>query len=210
MKLAVLTSPEQWFIPYAERFTAEIGATLLYEHEALDAYEIVFILSYHRIIPSEILAKNRHNLVVHASDLPQGKGWAPMFWQILEGKEEIVFTLFEAGCGVDDGAWYIKEPLKLTGLELHDELRHKQAEATLQACRTFLEAYPNVEAHEQSGNETFYARRSPKDAKLDANRSIKEQFDLLRICSNDEYPAYFEVGGRRFILKIEEDRRGKL
>jgi methionyl-tRNA formyltransferase len=207
MKCAVLTSPDQWFVPYAERFSTEIGATLLFDHERFSDCEIVFILSYHRIIPAEVLAQNRHNLVVHASDLPSGKGWAPTFWQILEGKDEIVFTLFEAGSGVDDGNWYLKETLHLDGFELHDEIRHKQAEATLGVCRSFIEQYPNVEAKEQSGEESFYAKRSPKDGELDIDRSIKEQFDLLRICSNEEYPAWFEVDGRRYVLKIEHDER---
>lgn len=210
MKLAVLTSPEQWFISYAERFSTDIGATLLYEHKSLSDYEIVFILSYHQLIPVETLQKNRHNIVVHASDLPQGKGWAPMFGQILEGKREIVFTLFEAGSGVDDGVWYLKERLSLTGFELHDELRHKQAETTLQICKKFLTAYPDIQAHEQSGDETFYTKRSPKNGQLDLDCSIREQFDLLRICSNEAYPAFFEIEGHRYILKIEDDTREKL
>lgn len=58
-----------------------------FEHESIsENFDIVFILSYHRIIDTQYLAKHKHNIVIHASDLPQGKGWAPMFWQILEGK----------------------------------------------------------------------------------------------------------------------------
>ena len=130
-----------------------------------------------------------------------------MFWQILEGSQEIVFTLFEADSGVDDGAWYFKDRLHLDGFELHDELRHKQAEATLDICKKFLISYPDVKAREQSGRESFYPKRSPKDGELDINRSIKEQFNLLRICSNEEYPAWFEIEGRRYVLKIEHDKR---
>ena len=50
-----------------------------------------------------ILALHKNNLVIHASDLPQGKGWSPMPWQIAEGRNDIVFTLFEAVAGVDAG-----------------------------------------------------------------------------------------------------------
>jgi len=52
---------------------------------------IVFILGYHKIIKKEYLKNNKYNIVVHESDLPKGKGWVPLFWQILEGKNEIVF-----------------------------------------------------------------------------------------------------------------------
>ena len=32
---------------------------------------------------------NKNNIVVHASDLPKGRGFSPMSWQILEGKNKI-------------------------------------------------------------------------------------------------------------------------
>ena len=34
-------------------------------------------------------------------------------------------------------------------------------------------------------------------------KSIKEQFDLLRICDPDRYPAYFEMHGRKYKLRLE-------
>ena len=97
MKFCVLTSPNQWFISYAQKFSSENNIDLFFKHEDVTPdFDVVFILSYHRIITKEFLNKHKHNIVVHAADLPQGKGWAPIAWQILEGKNEIVFTLFEA------------------------------------------------------------------------------------------------------------------
>ena len=113
MDILILTSPNQWFIPYAGQLQKKLPKSdLLYDHnEITKAYDIVFLLSYHKIIPYEQLEVNRHNIVIHASALPHGKGWAPMFWQVLEGKNEIPFTMFEASSGVDDGDIYMKETL---------------------------------------------------------------------------------------------------
>ena len=47
---------------------------------------IVFILNYTKILPKSFLLKNNLNLVVHTSELPKGKGFAPLQWQILENK----------------------------------------------------------------------------------------------------------------------------
>ena len=207
MKIAILTSPNQWFIPYAENLQQKLPSSkLFFDHNELnEIFDIVFILSYHKIIPMEQLKNNKHNIVIHASALPQGKGWAPMFWQILEGKNDIPFTMFEASDGVDDGDIYLQQTLHLTGYELHDELREKQADFIIGMCIHFIENYDRYKTpHKQTGTESFYPKRVSKDSKLDIEKSIKEQFNLLRIVSNNDYPAFFEIDGHRYILKIEK------
>ncbi|MCI2236100.1 MULTISPECIES: formyltransferase family protein [unclassified Helicobacter] len=204
MRVAILTSPNQWFIPYAEELRAKIPKSDLYfsHQEIKQAYEIIFILSYHQIIPKTFLVKNKYNLVIHASNLPKGKGWSPMFWQILEGKNEIIFSLFEADEKADNGEIYLQKILKLNGVELYEELRDKQAKMCQTMCLEFLEKYPNISPKKQEGSESFYPKRSPKDSELDLTKSLEEQFNLLRIVSNEEFPAFFCKEGKKFILKI--------
>ena len=48
--------------------------------------DVCFILGCSKIVLQTQLALNNHNLVVHESALPEGRGWSPMTWQILEGK----------------------------------------------------------------------------------------------------------------------------
>ncbi len=216
MKVAILTTANTWFVAYVSKLEEKIRAshhevTLFFDHETIDSsYDTVFILSYHRIIPKKYLESHRHNLVVHASDLPHGKGWAPFFWQVIEGKTTIPFTLFEAGEGVDDGDIYLQEEVHLSGYELYDELRHIQAEATIAICLKFLQHYKLLTPKKQQGKESFYKKRTLCDSRLDVERSIKEQFNLLRTVSNEEFPAFFEIEGRRYLLKIEHDTRGAL
>ncbi len=207
MKIALLTSPNQWFIPYAKKLQQKIQYSKLFfnHNELTEDFDIVFILSYHKIIPIEQLKKNKHNIVIHASALPQGKGWAPMFWQILEGKNNIPFTMFEVSEGVDDGDIYLQQTLQLTGYELHDELREKQADFIINMCIYFIENYDNYKIpYKQVGQESYYTKRGPKDSKLNIDKSLKEQFNLLRIVSNDDYPAFFEINGHKYIIKIEK------
>jgi len=202
MKIAILTSPDQWFVPYAKKLQIQIeGAELYFNHKDIsENFEIIFILSYHKIIEKKYLT-HTYNVVVHASSLPKGKGWAPMFWQILEDKNTIPFSLFEASSGIDNGDIYMRKELTLNGYELHDELRHKQAEFISQLCLEFMES--EKLPLKQKGEETFYKKRSALDAELDINKSIKEQFNLLRVSSNSDYPAFFEIAGKKYTLKIE-------
>lgn len=210
MKVAILTSPNQWFIPYAKDLQTKIAKSDLYfsHQEIKQSYDIVFILSYHQIISKTFLEQHKHNLVIHASNLPKGKGWSPMFWQILEGKNEIVFSMFEADEKADNGDIYLQKTLQLSGLELYDELRDRQAKMCEKMCLEFLAKYPNIDAEKQEGDESFYSKRLPKDSELDIKSSLESQFNLLRIVSNEEFPAFFYKDGKKFILKIYDSSMG--
>lgn len=207
MTVAILTSPDQWFITYAKKLQAKINNSgLFFNHKDIDdGFEIVLILSYHNIIQEKYLKKHKHNIVVHESALPKGKGWAPMFWQILEGKNEIPFTMFEASNEIDNGNIYMQKTLDLSGYELNEELREKQANFTIEMCLEFLKNYEKYQfPKKQKGKESFYLKRTPKDSELDINKSLKEQFNLLRIVNNEKYPAFFEIDGYKYKLKIEK------
>jgi len=207
VKIAILTTAEQWFVDYAKELQDKIkDSELFLDHEnIIESYDVVFILSYHKIIEKKYLQKNKHNIVIHASALPQGKGWAPMFWQILEEKNSIPFSMFEVDEGVDSGAIYMQKDLLLTGYELNDELRAKQASHTIDMCLEFINNYEQYKTpQKQQGDETFCKKRTAKDSELDISKSIKEQFNLLRIVDNENYPAFFYKDNKKYILRIEE------
>tara|TARA_B100001057_G_scaffold357145_1_gene359157 strand:- start:334 stop:963 length:630 start_codon:yes stop_codon:yes gene_type:complete len=208
MKVAILTSPNQWFINYIHLVKSELGKSDVYlnHHDIDKAYDIIFVISYHSKIEDDFIKKNKHNIVIHESALPKGRGWAPLFWQILEGKKEITFSLIEMSCKLDAGNIYFQQVLTLSGFELNSEIRMKQAHLTIEMCRRFLELYPNLPAtKEQIGEPTFYPKRKPSDSELSIHKSIFEQFNLLRIVDNENYPAFFILDGRKYSIKIYRD-----
>ncbi|MBN2669469.1 MAG: hypothetical protein JXR60_09580 [Bacteroidales bacterium] len=206
--IAILTTESSWIVPYCKDFKNELSeqysVELFFNHKEIDtSYEVVFILGYTKIITKEYLNKHQHNLVVHESDLPEGKGWAPLFWQILEHKNQIPIVLFEATEKVDDGIIYLKDYIELDGSELNHEIRLKQAKATFKLCLSFLESYEELKPYKPIGKESYYSKRGPENSKLDIHKTIEEQFNLLRIVENNEYPAFFEIMGKKYKIKIE-------
>ncbi|MDR0701106.1 MAG: hypothetical protein LBF61_01635 [Azoarcus sp.] len=175
-----------------------------HQAEALPGGDLCFYLGYGKIVDRVTRDRYQHNLIVHESALPEGKGWSPMTWQILAGKNQFTVSLFEAVDEVDAGPIYLQETFHLQGTELVSEWRALQAKMTRKLCSTFISEYPAVLnlAHRQEGKESFYPRRTPKDSRLNPDRPLKEQFDLLRVVDNERYPAYFEIGGREYILFI--------
>lgn len=166
------------------------------------AQDVVFIVGYTKILSSEFLAKNRLNLVIHESALPLGKGFSPVQWQILEGKNEIPICLIEASDPVDSGFIVSRSSFTLDGYELYEDIRRRQAAATIDLIAQFLDAYPAVETTKQTGEDSFYRKRSRKDGELDIDKSIREQFNLLRIGNNEEWPSHFYIDDHKYVLKI--------
>lgn len=207
-KIAVLCSPESWFKTYAENLVEQFSkkgfqCSLFFDHEDIsEEFEIVFILSYFKIIPEQYMKCHKHNIVVHESDLPSGRGWAPLFWQILEGKNRIPLVLFEATNKVDEGPIYLKDYIELDGFELHHEIRKKQAQKTMEMCIRFIDDYDSLKPVPQTGVPTEYRKRNSSDSELDPDTTIRKQFNLLRIVNNEEFPAFFNFKGEKYILKI--------
>jgi methionyl-tRNA formyltransferase len=212
-KITVLVDNNSWIIPYAQNFVETINADYTDRYRArfirhageIERGEILFLLGCTKILKPELLAFNLHNLVVHESALPQGKGFAPLFWQILEGQNTIPMTLFEASEAVDDGDIYHQINIELQGHELNEEIRDIQGRKTMDICLQFLEAYPDIQGQKQQGVESFYKRRRPEDSELDIHKTIDEQFHNLRIANNDFYPAFFVKDGYKYILSIKRD-----
>ena len=96
----------------------------------------------------------------------------------------------------------VKRTVKLTGYELNDEIRELQAQTCIDLCKEFIANYEKLTATQQSGQESFYRKRNAQDSELDINKSINEQFNLLRIVDNENYPAFFYKDNHKYIIKI--------
>ena len=208
--VSVVVDNDSWILPYAERLCCLINekkfnANLCKSYDAVLGGGVTFFLGCTKICPDEILNRNPLNLVVHESDLPDGKGFAPITWQVIEGKSKIPFCLLEAVSGADAGDIFLKDYIHLEGHELCDEIRHLQGEKTIEMCMKFLNSKVLPDRVKQVGEGSFYPRRGPKDSKLDLDSNLRDLFLLLRTVDNNNYPAFFEMEGYKYILKIEKD-----
>lgn len=212
MKISILTDNKtSWFIPFGNKLASSLsnlGHDCVYVFSKMEIPEgdICFLLSCSSLIKDEILKRNRNNIVVHASDLPAGKGFSPLQWQILQGNNEIVLTLFEAVSEVDAGPYYFKKKIDFKGDELYDDLRSKLGEIVIDMCIEFVEEYDSIHAKLQFGKETFFRKRSVEDDKIDVNKTIAEQFNLFRIADNENHPLWFYYKNRKFYLKIYKEK----
>lgn len=199
-----------WFVNYAHSLckiinsSYEFDAKLIFNQDEILFGEICFILSCTNLVLKKNLEKNKHNIVVHPSNLPKGRGFSPIAWDIIGGASEITFCLLEAVEGVDRGPVYLRKKIKLNGYELNGEIKVLQGSVVIDMCINYIKNYKILSPIMQSGEATYYPRRTTNNSELDINQSIRQQFNLLRIVDNDKYPAYFFIDDKKYILKIEK------
>jgi len=202
---------KSWFLPYGKKLRVRLSGLghevkYVFNKKQIRQGDICFLLSCSLLVDEDSLQLNRHNIVVHASDLPKGKGFSPLQWQILEGKNKITLTIFEVVKECDAGPYYFKSKVIFNGTELYDELRDKLANKIIEMCLKFVKNYKSLKAFAQSGKESFYPRRTLKDDELDINKTIAGQFNHLRIADNERFPVYFQFRGHKYILKIYKEK----
>lgn len=168
--------------------------------------DILFLISCGEKISREDRQSFGKVLVIHASDLPQGRGWSPHIWSLLSGASSITVSLLEAEDAIDSGAIWKKVVVPVPKHALFDEINDLLFEAESQLMSFAIEAFYSVTPEPQNGcvEPCYYPRRTPQDSELDAQKSIAEQFDLLRVCDPQRFPAFFKLHGHTYKVIVEK------
>jgi methionyl-tRNA formyltransferase len=165
--------------------------------------DILFLVSCHEKISKKLRSRFDFTLVLHASDLPFGKGWSPHIWALLEGDTKIVLSLLNASDEIDAGDIWKKIIIEIDKYDLFNDINNKIFDGEIElinwACKYIYTSKPMV----QNGKESFYKKRTPSDSEIDANKTILEQFNKIRVCDPKRYPSFFYLDGKKFKLIIE-------
>ena len=91
---------EEW----CEQNKEQNDITLVERVDQLDGGDVLFLISCSELVNAKIRSLFRSTLVLHASNLPEGRGWSPHIWEIINGRNLITVSLLEAEDKVDTGA----------------------------------------------------------------------------------------------------------
>ncbi|MCX2497455.1 formyltransferase family protein [Plesiomonas shigelloides] len=167
--------------------------------------DILFLISCSEIVRDTVRNAFRYTLVLHASDLPRGRGWSPHIWDIINGSSELTLSLLNADDRVDTGDIWKKVRIQLDGSELYDEINKKLFNAELMLMDWACKNIDSTQPQKQSDTlVNYYKKRTSIDSEIDIEKSIKSQFNLLRVCDPDRYPAYFIINNQKYKIKLEK------
>ncbi len=177
---------------------------ITHDKNMLESGDFLFLISCGQIVEKEILSNFSYPLVVHASDLPNGRGWSPYIWNILNGEKVITVSILEVAEKIDAGRIWLKRNFTLVGHELAPEINKLLFQAEMDLMTVVIENHHHIQPYEQTGVSTYWPKRLPEDSRLDPNKTISEQFDLLRVADNNRYPCFFDYKGHKYLIKIEK------
>ena len=166
----------------------------------------IFVISYTKVLKQSFLDDNKDVLIIHPSKLPLDRGFSPVQNQVLRKHKKIHISIFKASKRVDAGPVCFRDTFLLKGDELNDEIRIKQSNAIFKIIKKYIQKYPNIKYIKQRGFSTYNKKRKISDNVIDINKSIKSQFNLLRIVDNELYPANFKYKNKTYILKIYKQK----
>lgn len=214
MKIQLLISKTSWARNYLDTIKKDLSKYcgkihIIHNEKNLKKnYEVNIIFSYFKKISVNYLKRSKYNLIPHESKLPYGRGMSPLTWQLIKGKSKIYFSLIEASEKIDDGNIYFQKKIFFKKDYLFKEIKEIQLKESLGLIIKFLMHLKKFKkppiSRKQVGKISKFRLRKPADSKLNINKSIKKQFNILRICDPQNYPAFFYFQKKKYYLFIKK------
>lgn len=180
-------------------------AQLAERYQQLEPAAMLFLVSCSELLNAEQRQRFGRVLTLHASALPEGRGWSPHIWQIVEGRNTLTLSLIDAADPVDSGNIWLQQHIELDGSELYTEINARLFAAEIALIERFCHQHQQLHSRPQLQQKgSYYRQRTPADSQLDPDLSLRAQFNLLRVCDAERFPAYFELNGQKYLVKIEK------
>lgn len=164
-------------------------------------YRLIVLWSYRKVVAAP--AGSNNVVLFHSSDLPKGRGWAPIYHAIAGHDDYFVVSGIFAAPEVDTGDVIVKARFKILPNYTATDLRRFDRELSLMLVRKILSRFEGREivGIAQSGKPTNRPRRTPEDCRIDLDRPFREVVDHLRACE-PRSPAFFDSAGCRYVVSI--------
>jgi len=165
--------------------------------------EIIFAVGFSQLLHNEWLTLSPKGCVgFHPTQLPKGRGRAPIAWLILEQRDGAA-SFFQMGMGADDGPIFVQELFEVTNQDDTESLVPKVQNAISKALDRWLPQLksgtwsPKEQDHTQA---TEYGKRDPADGEINWDKTA-DQIDRLIKASCRPHPgAFSSIEGE--IIKI--------
>ena len=188
----------------------DVSLTIARDKRDLAGGDLLLLIACHEYIEQKYIEKFRASAVIHCADVPDGKGWSPHVWEILEGATELTMTLMDVQVELDSGNVWRKLSLEIQRNEIFEEITEKICGAQNELIKFAIENFMCIETKAQrtaTPEDKIWPKRTPADSQLDPSKSIEEQFDLLRVADPGRYPCFFYHRGRRFVLELKDGEK---
>ena len=147
------------------------------------APELVIVVAYGKILPSEILHWPQYGCInIHASLLPELRGAAPIQWAILSGLKKTGVTSMQMDEGLDTGDMLLKGEIEIDddmdAETLHDELSRMGASVMHDTIEQLIKG--ELKPVKQQGESTYASMLSKDISPVDWSKTAREVHNHIR------------------------------
>ena len=171
-----------------------------------DTFDIIFGTGIYQLIKEPYLSLPAYGMVFfHETPLPEGKGNSPIQWTVFNKRPNLTVTAFKATEGMDNGAILYQYNIPFSSSDTLDILEDKRNIGIRKCFSEILEELKQgyIVLRTQTGQDSISQRRTPDDSGLDPNETLLSLWDKIRVCSNEKFPAFFNLNGKKIILRYE-------
>jgi methionyl-tRNA formyltransferase len=203
----LVNSKEEFnFSDYIKKYLKNISVTIdtVFPKKS-DSFNLIVLWNYMKIIPN--ISKCENVIVFHGSDLPKGKGWAPIYYSLSKNNSHYIISGIIPNDEVDEGDIIVKAKFKIKLNYTAKIIREFDNEISFILIQKFLKRFKTkIKGKKQSGHGTFFKRRYPEDNEISFNSKISKIFNHLR-ASEDSHPAFFYHNDIKYLIKIEPEEK---
>lgn len=164
-------------------------------------YDLIVPWNYQRIIKNPNDYKNA--IVIHSSDLPKGRGWAPLYNSIVNQQKDFVISCIRLSDPVDSGEIILKASFEMKSEYTATFLRAIDIELTFLIISKLFEKWPdgNFQSIKQKSESTYNKKRHLSDNEIKLNDNFGDVLDMLRAVES-QHPAFIEYNGIDYIIEV--------
>ncbi len=171
-----------------------------------DTFDIVFGTGIYQLIKEPYLSLPAYGMVFfHETPLPEGKGNSPIQWTVFNKRPNLTVTAFKVTESMDAGTILYQYNMSLSSSDALEILDKKRNIGIKKCFEGILEELKQgyIVLRTQTGQDSISAKRTPDDSELYPNEILLSLWDQIRVCDNNNFPAFFKLEGKKIILRYE-------
>jgi len=183
---------------------AEVPAEVLTARLITEAIDILFLLSYGRLLPQILLDAPRiASINLHPSPLPLYRGAAPIERQIMDGCTQSAVSIIRMNGQLDRGELLAQQPFAIAGSDYRADVEASIVRVgTPLALHVFDQLLQRSTTPLQQTGAGSYARKlRPDDDLIDWSHSVAQAYNLVRALSPEPGASTYQGTERLKILR---------
>jgi methionyl-tRNA formyltransferase len=183
---------------YLADCTIEVGTST---PPAPERYRLIVLWNYRSVVHP--IPTSANVVLFHGSDLPQGRGWAPIYHALSEGASHYTVSGILAAEGIDCGDIVVKARFPILPQYTAADLRRFDAEISVMLLGKIIRRFAGrrIVGVPQAGVASYRRRRTPDDGEIDITKPFATLIQHLRACE-PEHPAFFYLDGVKYLIQV--------